>query len=262
MTTNAAAPALTLPLEPGIARPAAMRLAATEYQRYVDQLRGLDPADWSKPTDCTGWDVRAMVAHSLGMAEMSASVLETGRQMRAARRRHHTGDFIDALTAVQVDKHRDRTPAELIERFAAVAPRAVRGRKRVPPFMRRRPMPGEQPTGDGRTEQWKLGFLIDVCYTRDVWMHRTDIAGATGRDLVLTADHDGVLVADVAREWAERHGQPCSLTLTGPAGGTWTWGKGGETLELDAVVFARTVSGRGAAHGIAGEGLLATSVPF
>ena len=38
MTATTAA-RLTLPLEPGIPRPAAMQIAATEYERYVDQLR-------------------------------------------------------------------------------------------------------------------------------------------------------------------------------------------------------------------------------
>ena len=47
-------------------------------------------------------------------------------------------------------------------------------------------------------------------------------------DPVLTADHDGVIVADVVAEWARRHGQPYQLKLTGPAGGSWTSGTGGE----------------------------------
>uniref|UniRef100_UPI0015F05715 maleylpyruvate isomerase N-terminal domain-containing protein n=1 Tax=Pseudonocardia pini TaxID=2758030 RepID=UPI0015F05715 len=52
----------------------AARLAATEYDRYLDLLRSLDAADWARPTDCPGWDVRAMAAHNLGMAENAASV--------------------------------------------------------------------------------------------------------------------------------------------------------------------------------------------
>lgn len=51
-------------------------------------------------------------------------------------------------------------------------------------------------------------------------MHRIDIARATGAPLRLSAGHDGVIVADVVGEWAGRHGQPCTLTLTGPADGT------------------------------------------
>ena len=102
--------------------------------------------------------------------------------------------------------------------------------------------------------------------TRDTWMHRSDIAAATGRALTLTPGHDGVLVADIAAEWADRHGQPCVLVLTGPAGGSWTFGSTGTgsgadgdrpAYELDAVEFCRILAGRGD-----GDGLLATRVPF
>lgn len=75
--------------------------------------------------------------------------------------------------------------------------------------------------------------------------------------MTLTADHDGVLVADVVAEWAGRHGRAYRLTLTGPAGGFWSQGADGESLDLDAVEFCRVVSGRGAA-----DGLLSTHVPF
>jgi uncharacterized protein (TIGR03083 family) len=107
-----------------------------------------------------------------------------------------------------------------------------------------------------QTEPWTVGYLTDVILTRDVWMHRLDIALATGRTMTLTPEHDGVLVANIAEEWAARHGQPCALVLTGPAGGTWTWGEG-PTVQLDAVDFCRTLSGRAV-----GEGLLTTFVPF
>ncbi|MGN6780698.1 MAG: hypothetical protein ACTHJH_04285, partial [Marmoricola sp.] len=89
------------------------------------------------------------------------------------------------------------------------------------------------------------------------WMHRMDLARATGRDPVLTPEHDGAIVADVVAEWAARHGTAYGLTLGGPAGGTWSSGVGGEEIELDAVDFCRVLSGRGA-----GSGLLATQVPF
>jgi hypothetical protein len=71
-----------------------------------------------------------------------------------------------------------------------------------------------------------------------------------------------VLVADVAAEWAQRHGQSCTLTLTGPAGGTWSWGAGGPSLQLDAVEFCRLLAGRGEVPDVDGRDLLATPVPF
>ena len=132
----------------------------------------------------------------------------------------------------------------------------------MPALLRRVPIPVDGPV----VERWSLGYLIDLIYLRDAWMHRIDTTRATGREPVLTADHDGRIVADVVAEWARRHGQPFALELTGPAGGTFRSpapevGDGGtdtpSTITLDAVAFCRTLSGR-----VPGEGLLATVVPF
>ena len=246
------------PRRPALDRPVAMRLARAEYVRLIEQLRELDDAEWHAPTVCAEWDVHALACHLLGMMEMSASPLEAARQTRAAT--SAGGLFIDQLTALQVRKHQQRSPADVLERMAKVAPKAARGRRMTPALLRRRPMPVEQPIDEkdpSVTEAWTMGFLLDIVLTRDPWMHRSDIAEATGRPMLLTAEHDGVLVSDVAAEWAQRHGQPCALTLTGPAGGSWTWGGGGPSIELDAVEFCRVLSGRGK-----GEGLLETRVPF
>lgn len=42
--------------------------------------------------------------------------------------------------------------------------------------------------------------------------------------LALTVDHDGVVLDDVVREWVSCPGQPCTLSLSGRAGGRWTFG--------------------------------------
>lgn len=232
-----------------------MRLAATEYERVARLLKTLAPPDWEQPTDCPAWDVHAMAAHILGMAEMAASMREGMRQNWLARRRG--GVFIDALTAVQVEKHRSRSPEEIVHRMATIGPRAARGRARTPGFIRSIRMPIDQPVGD-TTEPWTFGYLIDTILTRDPWMHRVDISRAISRPMVLTTEHDGVLVTDVVTEWASRHGEACTLTLTGPAGGEWAFGHGsGPRIELDAVEFSRILSGRAP-----GSGLLAVQVPF
>jgi hypothetical protein len=109
----------------------------------------------------------------------------------------------------------------------------------------------------GVQETWKLGYLLDVVLTRDTWMHRVDLARATGRPMVLTPAHDGRLVAEVVAEWARRHRQPFVLHLQGAAGGTFTAGEGGEQIDLDAVEFCRIL-----AHRASGTGLLAHEVPF
>ena len=250
---TAPAPARPRPRPAALDRGTAYRLATTEYQRYLRLVRGLAPADWSRATACPGWDVRAMTAHVVGMAEMFASVRELARQTRLSGR---AGGGIDALTGLQVREHAHLDGPALVAALEAVAPRAVRGRRRLSRVAGRAKLPEEQVVGGDR-EWWRIGFLVDVVLTRDVWMHRTDVCAATGREPELAPEHDGVLVAGVAAEWAERHGRPVRLRLTGPAGGEWSWGADGEELVVDAVEFCRVLSGRGA-----GAGLLGQQVPF
>jgi hypothetical protein len=140
-----------------------------------------------------------------------------------------------------------------------VFPDALNGRTNLPAAVR------EKLTIDveipGICETWKLGYLTDLILTRDVWMHRVDITRATGRNVELTADHDGRLVADIVAEWARRHGRPFALHLSGAAGGTFVQGntsdRDGDVIAVDAVEFCRIVSGRAP-----GAGLLTQEVAF
>jgi|SoiMethySBSTD1v2_1073268.scaffolds.fasta_scaffold419892_1 uncharacterized protein (TIGR03083 family) len=250
--------ASTAPRRGQMDRRTAMRLAADEYTRFADAVASLGADDWTKPTACPAWDVRQLVCHVVGMAEMAAGVREGNRQRRlagadAARKRIA---FIDALTDVQVRERADWDPEQAVRGARDVAPRAARGRRWTPFFVRRRTMPVPQDV-NGQQERWSIGYLVDTVLTRDTWMHRVDLADATGRSLHLTSDHDGEIVADVVQEWAERHGRPYSLTLSGPAGGSWARGQDAPTIEMDAIEFCREISGRGPA-----EGLLETQVPF
>lgn len=251
------------PRRPALDHSTAMRLARDEYARVADAVVGLSPDQWMLPTDCPEWDVRAMVAHICGMAAMAATPWETNRQMSAAKKIvARTGvEGIDALTGLQVSERADRTPEQLTAELRSIGPKAAGGRRRIPAFIRNRRLPEEQ-SMEGMSEWWSIGFLTDVVLTRDPWMHRVDLSRATGTDMVLTAEHDGVLIDDVVREWAGRHGQPYRLRLTGPAGGTWSEGDGGPELELDAVEFCRILSGRTPQSSLTREGLLRTFVPF
>ena len=245
------------PRQSALSRPVAMRLAATEYARCAEAFRALRPDQWAARTDCPAWDVRQIAAHMLGMAEMAASIRESLRQQRKATRAG--GTFSDALNRLQVDEREDWTGERITERYAARAAKAVAGRRRTPGLVRRRTMPQLQDF-NGVQEPWTYGYLIDVILTRDPWMHRLDIARATGSAPHLTADHDGVIVADVVAEWAGRHGKDFELALTGPAGGAWKAGAGGPGWTLDAIDFCRATSGRPASVTL-GE-LMNTEVPY
>ena len=245
------------PRAPELSHSTAIQLAGTEYRRSVELFRSLQPADWAQRTDCPEWDVREMACHMLGMLEMAASVRENFRQQRLSMRAG--GDPLDALTALQVSERRAWTPTEIIERYAQRAPRAVAGRRRLPAFLRDRRLPGDQRV-NGAEEPWTVGYLSDIILTRDPWMHRIDISRATGRPMHLTADHDGVIVANVVAEWSDRHGKDFTLTLDGPAGGTWTVGANGPVLHFEAIEFCRCLSGRPGA--VSPGDLFATEVPY
>lgn len=237
-----------------IGRAEARALAATENERVLELLRSLDDDEWAKATDCPAWDVRALAGHVLGGMEGFSSTRQLVHIMRAASKAAGEGPLVDGMTMVQVAERADLGRVELLDRLAAAGPRSARWRSRVPALLRRMPMKEEV---GGQPETWRMGYLLDVILTRDTWMHRVDIVRATGRELVRTTDHDGRIVADAVAEWARRHGAPFTLRLTGPAGGTFSTGAGGEDLEIDAVEFCRLLSGRGTAGG-----LLATAVPF
>lgn len=237
-----------------ISRAEAAKLASTENGRVLDLLRTLEDEDWAKPTDCDLWDVRALAGHVLGGMEGFASLREFLHQMRAGRKAAGDGPFIDGMTAVQVRERASLGRNELFDRMTFVGPRVAGARAKVPGLFRRLPLRQEVA---GQTETWRMGYLLDVILTRDTWMHRVDICRATGRELVLTLEHDGRIVADVVAEWSRRHGEPFTLVLEGPSGGTFTAGIGGASITIDAVEFCRTLSGRAVA-----SGLLSKQVPF
>ena len=237
----------------------AMRLQEYELECTLRMLRSLDGDAWSAPTDCPAWDIRAMYQHVLGACEAGASMRENVHQLRRARtyRKQHGGSLEAALSAGQVMERADLSPAQVIERLATTAPKTVRGRNRTPALVRNH----AKMAVDGPVyETWKLGYLIDTIYLRDLWMHRVDAAHALNLVLELSPDHDGRIVADVVAEWGHRHDQPFLVELAGPAGGTYKCdpdSPAAEHLSLDAVEFCRTLAGR-----VPATGLMAAVVPF
>jgi uncharacterized protein (TIGR03083 family) len=237
-----------------ITRPETVVLAEAETARMVALLRSLAPEEWALPTDCPAWDVRAMAGHVLGMTEGFMGLRRMAAMMWAAQRAPGNEPMIDKLTAIQVAANADLEPAELVRRMEVAGP--VQARWRGSRRLLRR-MPDKEQMRDGSVETWRMGYIFDVILTRDTWMHRVDVTRAIGRPHELTAVHDGRIVADVVADWARRHGRPVTLKLSGPAGGTFAYGGGGDELALDAVEFCRILSGRAE-----GTGLLAVEVPF
>jgi len=236
---------------PPIGHPEAMRLAETECDRMLDLVRQLEDNDWSRPTDCTEWSVKDIVVHQLGEAAAIGSIREMVHQMRAAGRLPKTMARVDRLNAVHVSERRHLSTSQLPKLLAPALGRALRARRRAPALIR-----GIRFSADnfGRVS---FGYMSDIVVTRDSFVHRVDIARATGKSMVVTGDHEGRIVADVVCDCAAHHGRGFTLRLTRPAGGTYHAGSGGEEIALDGIQFCRILSGRDP-----GDGLLTTQVPF
>jgi uncharacterized protein (TIGR03083 family) len=248
---------------PGVA---ADLLAAASYRALIGDLRELSGGDWNRPTDCAGWTVRDMVAHLVGAAQGHASLPVFIRQYIWGVR--HRGDFggsgLDAMNQGQINGLRAVSDQDLLGLLDDFAPKAVHGRAQRSRLIGWAPLSLDQ-TGswyEGMPTKTTMGELCSVILTRDVWMHRLDLARALNTTPTIEPETDATIVADLVSDWAARHRQPFDLTLTGPAGGTFRVGQAGQRLTLDALDFARLMAGRKPEADVADSPLWATKVLF
>jgi len=234
---------------PPLTHPEAAEMAAVELERFLACVEALAPADWEQPTACTLWNVRQVMAHVTGAAAAYACFEEFKRQYSPfVQRPYRQAGFslLDALNQIQVDDRSAATPAALIAELREVGPRAIATRKRLPALVRamRLPLPvlGVVP----------LGYLTDLIYTRDMWIHRLDICRATGHEMVQTPQHDGRITALVVRDLARKlspqlAGQAVVYELTGLAGGGFRLGgtaSPSARITMDVLDFHLQASGR------------------
>ena len=151
-------------------------------------------------------------------------------------------EFVDYMCAFQIAERASLSNDEIVADLHRWAPLASAGLAAVPRLARRVPVPAAAGLAPGAT----VSTFLDVIHARDVWLHRIDLARATGRERVVTPA-EGEVVRQVIRDldlaWT---GPPVDLTLTGPGGGRWLVGEGAPIarVEEDAVAYLRLLSGR------------------
>lgn len=246
---------------PQTSRVAAEENATAEYAALLAQVRVLTPEDWAAQTDCTEWTARELVAHVAGASE---EAVRTGRNLahmgRAVGRlrRDSSRDLAAHVCDIQIERRAAMSTSELVadlERWAKDAPRA---RRRQPALMRTVPLPGFAGLRPGA----RLGYLFDVIYTRDLWMHRVDLARATGQPMPASSAEGEVVtqvVRDLDLEWT---GPPFELALTGRGAGEWVVGEGQPAGRVtgDSVDVLRSLSGRAGEVRLEGPTRLADAV--
>jgi len=221
----------------------AHRLMTTSLSRFIHLIASLLTDDWSKPTSCTAWNVRDMVAHQAGGYASGTSYKEMIRQYTSKPKPGELPE--DAVNDFQLTERAGRTPAELLTELRQVGPLAIQNWAYGFGLIKLVSIP--HPIA----EKLSIRHLMWVIHSRDTWMHRLDICRATNRPFEQTREHDGrineLVVLDTARKLNKKlKGHAVTLALTGIAGGTWQIGKGElvAEMEMDALDFNIFVSGR------------------
>lgn len=221
----------------------AHKLLSVEFERFLALVDTLEAGDWAKPTACTKWSVRDILAHQAGGYTGGTSYREIFRQTMI---RPQPGQLIeDAINDQQLAERAGKTPQELLVELRRVGPVAIEkwaykfrfGKLFGIPH----PIPGFL----------TLRYLMWVTHSRDTWMHRLDICRATGKAFVQTPEHDGriaaLVVRDVGRQLEGKlDGKAILFDLGGVAGGAWQVGRGqpAATVQMDMLDFCIFASGR------------------
>jgi uncharacterized protein (TIGR03083 family) len=228
----------------------------TVMNAVTGQLRALPAASWDAGTDCTGWTVRDMAGHLLGAQEDVLGVRATLRHRRQGHKGYPALSPLDAANQAQIDAHRALSPAALVQTYEANIAKLSHRVRTFPRVLAGIPVdksmaPGHSPL--------RLGYLYNVIYLRDAWMHAIDLARATGvprgtggaDQLVM-----GQVMRDVAVEWASGPdgagglvpdaGPGLEVELTGEISGSWHLGGAGPQTRAAGVglEFVRGLSGR------------------
>lgn len=217
------------------------RLGRTQRLAFADEAAQLTDEQWGGPSGCDRWTVWHLVAHVVAQAENQAHPLsKTLASIVAGKVRYRRDNALDAMNEMGIDRHRDMTPAQLLGELRRLAPVST-----TPRWFWRAPLSNTM----GLPAHANGGYLGHVIYVRDTWMHRVELAHATGQSLEPDPDTAAIVaqvVRDLGRQW---RGPDTVLTLTGPAGGTWLLGRGPATgttptAKLPAIEFMLHLSGR------------------
>ena len=228
---------------PYVSTDEAYSLLQTELARFLALVDELDTEDWHKPTACSEWTVRDMLAHQAGGYANGTSYKEMFRQFSKKPKPGQLPE--DAANEFQLLERADKSPTELIAELRRVGPAASQNWAYRFRFAKLVTIP--HPVAG----KFSIRHLMLVIHSRDTWMHRLDICRTAGRDFEQTREHDGriaeLVMLDVADTLARKFNGPALVfDLIGIAGGTWKIGKGepAATIRMDVLEFNIFASGR------------------
>lgn len=194
-----------------------MGLAVDERRDFLDFLRGLEPQDWDRPTLCSEWLVRDVVAHVASYGGLTAPAI--------ARRFAEGGASLAGANRVGVTQLRQRSPDELV----ALIEQSVR------------------PTGP-------LAMLGGRIALTDTLIHHQDIRRPLGKPREIPSDRlrhvlsFGLVALPIRGAWRLRGVRAIATDVS------WSYGIGPEARGTGEAVLMTMAGRRGVATELEGPG--------
>jgi uncharacterized protein (TIGR03083 family) len=144
----------------------------TAVDDVVALLRGLDDADWSKPTDLPGWDVRCIACH---LAHVESDLAEVKQKRVELPARDHYTAPTSRFTELGIVAREEMTPAQAVDELEECTHLRYQRLLADPPADGK----ADPPRTPGKIG-WNWERLLDSRVV-DVWMHEQDVRRAVGR---------------------------------------------------------------------------------
>ena len=193
-------------------------------------LRGLAPADWSKPTACALWSVKDIVAHLLDSCLRRLSFGRDGLEATPDRPIASYADlvsYLNELNAQWIRASQRLSPGVLMDLMDLAGPQLNRYFSALDPDETARF--GVAWAGEERSPNW---FDIGREYT-ERWLHQQQIREAVGAPGLVGREwlHPALDIFVRAlphgyREVAAQAGTRVEVEIRGEAGGVWTLARG------------------------------------
>jgi uncharacterized protein (TIGR03083 family) len=145
---------------------------AASVEETVALLRSLDAADWDRPTDLAGWDVRAVAAH---LAHLESELAGDEQQPVEVPELEHITSPMGYYTEMGPIARRTWPTGEIVAELERAAATRLADLRADPPSDGHG-TPTRTPGGIG----WDWNTLLSNRVV-DVWMHQQDIRRAVGR---------------------------------------------------------------------------------
>lgn len=145
---------------------------AASVDETVALLRSLDAADWDRPTDLAGWDVRAVAAH---LAHLESELAGSEQDPVQVPELEHITSPMGYYTEMGPIARRDWPTEQIVAELEQAAATRLAELRQDPPTDGSG-TPTRTPGGIG----WDWNTLLSNRVV-DVWMHQQDVRRAVGR---------------------------------------------------------------------------------